>query len=135
MKWLRKAGLVPTIAATSLLLASGTLANRVSAKPRKRVLIPGATVFKRINPLYPIVATTYPVIGIHFHDDADPQVVDYSQNALASDRALLDGVEQANAAVRQIDGKVVVIGESMGSMVAWRLAAELANSPDAPSDR
>ena len=43
---------------------------------------PGATVFKRINPLYPIVATTYPVIGIHFHGDKNPQVVKYSQNAL-----------------------------------------------------
>ena len=35
--------------------------------------------------------------------------------------------------MHQIDGKVVVIGESMGAMVASRLAAELANSPDAPS--
>ena len=33
------------------------------------------------------------------------------------------------------DGKVVIIGESMGSMVAWRLAAELAaNSPDPSKD-
>ena len=30
-----------------------------------------------INPIYPIVATTYPDIGIHFHDDeADWQLVD-----------------------------------------------------------
>ncbi len=123
--------LVPTIAATSLLLASGTLANGVS-QAEEAVLIPGATVFKRINPLYPIVATSYPVIGIHLHHDPDPQVVKYSQNALASDKAILDGVEQATAAVRQNDGKVVIIGESMGSMVAWRVAAELANSPDAP---
>ena len=124
--------LVPMIAATSLLLACGTLANGVS-QAEEAVLIPGATVFKRINPLYPIVATTYPVIGIHFHDDAHPQVVDYSQNALASDKALMDGVEQANVAVQQNDGKVVVIGESMGAMVASRLAVELANSPNAPS--
>ena len=41
-------------------------------------------------------------------------------------------MEQADIAVRQNDGKVVIIGESMGSMVAWRVAAELANSPDAP---
>jgi pimeloyl-ACP methyl ester carboxylesterase len=124
--------LVPTIAATSLLLASGPLANGI-CQAEEAVLIPGATVFKRINPLYPIVATTYPDIGIHFHDDADPQLVDYSQNALAADKAILDGVEQANIAVHQADGKVVVIGESMGSMVASRLAVELANSPDAPS--
>ena len=38
-------------------------------------------------------------------------------------------------AVRDTDGKVVVIGESMGSMVAWRTAVELANSPDAPSTK
>ena len=123
--------LVPTIAATSLLLAAGTLANGVS-QAEEAVLIPGATVFKRINPLYPIIATTYPVIGIHFHDDKNPQVVDYSQNALAADKALLDGVEQANVVVQQTDGKVVVIGESMGSMVAWRLAVELANSSSPP---
>ena len=126
--------LLPVIAATSLMLGTGTVATAVGAA-EEAVLIPGATVFKRINPLYPIVATTYPNIGIHFHDDADPQLVDYSQNALASDRAILDGVEQADIAVRQIDGKVVIIGESMGSMVAWRVAAELANSPDAPSTR
>ncbi len=124
--------LVPTIAAASLLLASGTLANGIS-QAEEAVLIPGATVFKRINPIYPIVATTYPDIGIHFHDDADPQLVDYSQNALAADKALLDGVKQANFVVNQIDGKVVVIGESMGAMVASRLAVELANSPDPPS--
>ena len=112
------------------LLGTGAVANAVS-DVEQAVLIPGATVFKPINPQYPIVAKTYPVIGIHFHDDADPQVVDYSQDALDSDRAILDGVEQATA-VRQNDGKVVIIGESMGSMVAWRVAAELANSPDAP---
>ena len=103
--------LVPTIAATSLLLASGTLANGVgqAQEPEEpveqAVLIPGATVFKRINPLYPIVATSYPVIGI---DLRDPQVVKYSQNALDSDRAILDGVEQASAAVRQNDGRTSV---------------------------
>lgn len=127
----RKQQLVPTIAATSLLMASGTLANGVS-QAEEAVLIPGATVFKRINPIYPIVAESYPVIGIHFHDDKNPQVVKYSQNALASDKAIMDGVKQASVAVRQNDGKVVIIGESMGSMVAWRVAAELANSPDAP---
>ncbi len=127
----RRKQLVPTIAATSLLLASGTLANGIS-QAEEAVLIPGATVFKRINPLYPITATTYPDIGKYFHHDDDPQVVKYSQNALDSDRAIQDGVQQANIAVRQNNGKVVIIGESMGSMVAWRVAAELANSPDAP---
>ena len=126
-------GLVPALALTSsLLFGIGTLANPVSAA-EEAVLIPGATVFKQINPLYPIIAKTYPVIGINFHDDDDPRVVDYSQNALASDHALRDGVEQAGAAVREIDGKVVVIGESMGSMVAARLAADLASRPDPPS--
>ena len=91
---------------------------RQERRNRKAVLIPGATVFKRINPPHPIVATSYPVIGIHLHHDPDPQVVKYSQNALDSDRAILDGVEQAGAVVRQNDGKVVIIGESMGSMVA-----------------
>ncbi len=110
------------------MLGTGTVATAEEA-----VLIPGATVFKPINPLYPIVATTYPVIGIHFHDDDDARLVDYSQNALAADRAIRDGVEQAKIAVRETDGKVVVIGESMGSMVASRLAAELAKSPHAPS--
>ena len=42
-------------------------------------------------------------------------------------------MKQANIVVNQIDGKVVIIGESMGAMVASRLAVELANSPDPPS--
>ncbi len=126
--------LVPAIAATSLVLGTGTMVTAVSAA-EEAVLIPGATVFKRINPLYSSVATTYPVIGIHFHDDPNPQVVKYSQNALASDKAILDGVEQATAVVPNTDGPVVVIGESMGSMVAWRVAVELAaNSPDPSND-
>jgi diacyltrehalose acyltransferase len=132
----RRRQLVPTVAATSLLLASGPLAAGVSQADEpveQAVLIPGATVFKRINPLYPLVAKSYPSIGEHFYQgDPDPQVVKYSQNALDSDRAIADGVVQASAAVRQNDGKVVIIGESMGSMVAWRVAQELANSPDAP---
>ena len=102
-KWHKR--LVPVIAATSLVLGTGPVVTAVSAA-EEAVLIPGATVFKRINPLYPIVATTYPSIGIHFHDeDANPHLVDYSQNALASDKAILDGVEQADIVVRQIDGK------------------------------
>jgi diacyltrehalose acyltransferase len=124
---------IPAIAATSLLLGAATVASAVS-EAEEAVLIPGATVFKRINPLYPIVAETYPVIGINFHDDATPRVIAYSQNALASDRAIADGVEQGIIAVREVDGQVVVIGESMGSMVASRVAVELANSgPAAPS--
>jgi diacyltrehalose acyltransferase len=41
-------------------------------------------------------------------------------------------VRAAKSAVEQTDGKVVVIGESMGSMVAWRVASELANGDDPP---
>ncbi|RDH77241.1 alpha/beta fold hydrolase [Mycolicibacterium moriokaense] len=119
---------VPAIAATTLLWASGA----VSSRAEEAVLIPGATVFKSINPIYPIVAASYPSIGLNFHDDPNPQIVDYSQNALASDRAIQDGVAQALVAVRQNNGDVVIIGESMGSMVAWRTAVELANSPDPP---
>ena len=98
----------PTIAATSLLLASATLATGVgqAQEPEEpveqAVLIPGATVFKRINPLYPIVATSYPVIGIHLRD---PQVVKCAQNALDSDRAILDGVEQASRRARRSRGQ------------------------------
>lgn len=120
------------IAATSLLLASGALASGVS-QAEEAVLIPGATVFKRINPLYPIVAESYPDIGKNFYDDgAEWQVLDYSQNALAADWAIQDGVKQAKIAVEDADGKVVMIGESMGSMVAWRTAVELAQGPDGP---
>jgi pimeloyl-ACP methyl ester carboxylesterase len=131
VEWQKR--VIPAIAATSLLLGAGTVTSAVS-EAEEAVLIPGATVFKRINPLYPILANTfYPVIGINFHDDQNPRVIDYSQNALAADRAILDGVEQTIAA-EEIDGQVVVIGESMGSMVASRVAVELANSgPDAPS--
>src|SRR4029078_2521527 len=84
-------------------------------------------------PLYPIVATTYPNIGIHFHDDDHPRGVECSQKRLSSNRAIANGVEQAEIAVREVDGQVVVIGESMGSMVAWRLARELANSANPPA--
>jgi len=124
--------LVPAIAVASLLLASGPLASEVS-HAEEAVLIPGAAVFKQIDPWYPIVAKSYPKIGINFHRDADPQIVQYSQNPLDSDRAILDGVRQAVVAVRQNSGDVMIIGESMGSMVAWRVAAELADSPDPPA--
>lgn len=124
--------LMPLVALMCVLLAGGTVVGPVSAAERA-VLIPGAMPFKWINPFYPIIASTYPYIGINLHDDADPQVVDYSQNPFSTDRALLGGVERADVAVREIDGKVVVIGESMGSMVASRLAADLAASADPPS--
>lgn len=124
--------MLSAIAATALLLSAGTATGALS-HAEEAVLVPGATVFKRINPLYPIIATTYPKIGINFHDDDGPRLVDYSQNALAADRALLDGVEQAEIAAREVDGQVVVIGESMGSMVTWRLARKLANSAEPPS--
>jgi pimeloyl-ACP methyl ester carboxylesterase len=123
--------LVPTIAATSLFLSCGAIANGVS-QAETAILIPGAMPFKQINPIYRIVAESYPSIGEHFYQ-GDKQIVGYSQNPLAADRALRDGVTQAALAVQQTDGKVVVIGESMGAMVAWRLAAELADTPGAPS--
>jgi len=124
--------LIPAVAAVSLLLASGPLASGPS-HAEGAVLIPGATVFKPINPIYPAVATSYPKIGLHFHTDTSPSVVKYSQNALDSNRAIADGVAQAGAVVRGIEGEVVIIGESMGSMVAWRVARELADSDAAPS--
>jgi diacyltrehalose acyltransferase len=120
--------LVPVIAATSLLLPSGAMAIGVS-RAEQAILIPGAMPFKRINPLYPIVAQSYPSIGKYFHGDPW-QIVEYSQNPLAADRALRDGVAQVTDALQQSDGKVVIIGESMGSMVAWRVAEELAKSTD-----
>ncbi len=98
VNWRKQLG--PTIAATSLLLASGTLANGVS-QAEEAILIPGAMPFKRINPIYPIVAQSYPDIGKNFHNDDDKQIVAYSQNPLAADWALRDGVTQASAAVLQ----------------------------------
>lgn len=124
--------LAATITATSL-LASGALAAGIG-NAEVAILIPGAMPFKQVNPVYPIVAADYPKIGMHFHSaDAVLRLVEYSQNPLTADRALRDGVAAAADELRQTDGKVVVVGESMGSMVAWRLAAELAGSPDAPS--
>lgn len=121
--------LVPAIATSALLLASGALAEGVS-QAEQAILIPGAMPFKAINPIYPMVAATYPKIGEHFHaghcPDNCPRLVVYSQNPLASNNALAEGVVQTTAALLETDGKVVVIGESMGSMVAWRVAEELA---------
>src|SRR6478735_1056735 len=105
--------LVPVIAASSLLLASGAVAEVIS-HAEEAILIPGAMPFKPINPLYPMVAATYPDIGKYFRDDAHPQLIVYSQDPLASNSALRNGVEQATIAVQQIDGKVVIVGESMG---------------------
>ena len=125
--------LLSALAATSLMLGTGPVATAVGAA-EEAVLIPGATVFKRINPIYPICRHHVPgdrdPLSRH---DANLHLVDYSQNALDSDRAILDGVKQASIVVNQTTGKVVIIGESMGSMVAWRVAAELANSDDPPS--
>lgn len=103
------------------------------SQAHEAILIPGAMPFKGINPAYPMVAAAYPTIGQHFHGDPAPQLIDYSQNPLAANAGLRDGVAQARIAVLQTNGKVVVIGESMGAMVAWRLAAELADTPGAPS--
>jgi pimeloyl-ACP methyl ester carboxylesterase len=121
--------LVPVVATSSLLLASGALAEGIS-QADEAILIPGAMPLKQINPFYPIVAPTYPDIGKYLRGDLPTRLVDYSQDALASDRALLDGVTQVTDAVQQTGGKVVIIGESMGSMVAWRVAEELAKSTD-----
>jgi pimeloyl-ACP methyl ester carboxylesterase len=123
---------VAMIALASLLLGTGAVVTPVVAA-EEALLIPGATVFKQINPLYPLFADLYQYIGVNFHNDDHPQVIDYSQNPFVSDRALVDGVRQAELAVRALGGEVVVIGESMGSMVASRLATELATSPDPPS--
>jgi hypothetical protein len=130
VSWYRR--LIPAIAAICLLLGTGSVAHAVSDE--EAVLIPGATVFKQINPLFPLFERFfYPKIGVNFHDDDEPEVIDYSQNAFAADRAIREGVAKANVAVREIDGRVVVIGESMGSMVASRLAAKLAVSSDPPA--
>jgi pimeloyl-ACP methyl ester carboxylesterase len=122
--------LAASVAATSLLLASGAIANVVS-HAEVAILIPGAMPFKQINPVYPSVAESYPSIGMHFHTvGATTRLIDYSQDPLAADWALRDGVEQA--AEDFPDGEVVIIGESMGSMVAWRLAKELADGAQPP---
>lgn len=124
--------IVPLIAAASLLFGSATMPD-VVCRAEEAILIPGATILKPINPFYSIIAENYPKIGINFHDDARPELVDYSQDALNSDKALAHGVEQTMLALERTDGKVVIIGESMGSMVAARVAKELAAGPDAPS--
>lgn len=123
---------IAVAAAICLLLGAGPVA--FAAGGEDAVLVPGATVFKALNPVFPLFQRYfYPYIGAHFHEDADPQVVDYSQNALASDRAIRQGVQRTITALQHVDGNAVVIGESMGSMVAARVAAELAAAPDAPS--
>lgn len=128
--WFKR--LIAAITAIFLLLSTGTVAHAVSDE--KAVLIPGAMPFKLINPFYPLNKFfLYPNIGINFRGDDDAELIDYSQNPLASDWAIRQGVKRALAAVHEIDGKVVVIGESMGSMVAARVAAQLANSPHPPS--
>lgn len=119
--------LVPTFVAASLLLAAGSVAEGVSSAEHA-ILIPGAMPFKQINPLYPMVAKTYPDIGKHFHADGPGRLIEYSQNPLAANRSLGEGVDQTIDAIEQTDGPVVVIGESMGAMVAWRVAEELAKS-------
>ena len=117
--------LAASVAATSLLLASGAIANVVS-HAEVAILIPGAMPFKQINPVYPSVAESYPSIGMHFHTvGATARLIDYSQDPLAADWALRDGVEQAAERLsrrqsrdhRRIDG---LHGR-------WRLAEELAD--------
>ncbi len=128
--WMKRTVSALTVAFLAL---GGVTATSAAGHAEEAVLIPGATVFKEINPLYPLVALTYPVIGINFHDDPHPQLVEYSQNALDADRALREGVARAQRVVDKIDGPVVVIGESMGSVVASRLARKLADSAEPPS--
>jgi hypothetical protein len=111
-----RTSLVRGIALLFLLLAGAGLAGPVAAE--EAVLIPGATLFKPINPFYPLFDLSYRYIGINMHDDPSPVVVDYSQDPLATERALAGGVESAEIVVRGVGGDVVVIGESMGSMVA-----------------
>ena len=123
--------LVSSFVAT-LLYASGTLVNYVS-DAEEAILIPGAMPLKQLNPIAPTVAMTYPDIGKYFHGDYDPQLIDYSQEALLTESALRDGVAKTITAVRGTNGDLVIIGESMGSMVAWRTAEKLAGSPDAPT--
>ncbi|WP_374158056.1 PE-PPE domain-containing protein [Mycobacterium sp. G7A2] len=124
--------LFAAVAVCVLLLGTGTFAHAVSAEDA--VLIPGATVFKHLNPVYPLFQRYfYPHIGAHFHTDDDPQVIDYSQNALVSDWAIRQGVQRTVAVLDGLGGEVVVIGESMGSMVAARVAAQSAAGPEPPS--
>lgn len=123
--------LVAPIATLFLLLGIVAVPDAVG---EEAILIPGATVLKPINPVMPLFQYFYyPSIGNKFHDDDDPQVIDYPQEALAADWAIRVGVKQTIAAVTKTGGKVVVIGESMGSMVAARVAAELARSAEPPS--
>ncbi|MEZ0340262.1 alpha/beta fold hydrolase [Mycobacterium sp. pV006] len=121
----------------TLLLASALLAATAVLPPvgsaETTVVIPGASLFKSLNPRYPAIAATYPQIGRHFHGDEHPLVVDYSQDPFTFDRSLRDGVERAREMVRDLEGDVVIVGESMGSMVATRLAEEFA--ADAPTSR
>ncbi len=64
--------LVPAVATTSMLLAPGTLAYGIS-QAEEAILIPGAMPFKAINPIYPIVAQSYPDIGKPFSHHRCPR--------------------------------------------------------------
>ncbi len=119
--------LVPLIVAASVLIGSGSPAIGVS-QAEQAILIPGAMPFKKINPLYPTVAETYPDIGKFFHTSDAGRLIEYSQDPLAADTSLAQGVDETIEALDDSTGGVVVIGESMGSMVAWRVAEELAKT-------
>lgn len=73
-----RTSLVRGIALLFLLLVGAGLAGPVAAE--EAVLIPGATLFKPINPFYPLFDLSYRYIGINMHDDPSPVVVDYSQD-------------------------------------------------------
>ncbi|MCH9734031.1 MAG: alpha/beta fold hydrolase [Actinomycetia bacterium] len=122
---------ITSMAALALTLVLGT-ATSASAE-ESAILVPGGTAFKQINPFYPLLAATYPDIGTNFHTDTDAQLVDYSQNILNSYAAVADGVAATAEAVNATEGPVVVIGESLGSVVASQLAERLAEGPDSPS--
>lgn len=123
--------LSPAITAAFLLVGAVAVPRAVS---EEAILIPGATVLKPINPAMPLFEYFYyPSIGNKFHDDEDPQIIDYPQEALASDWAVREGVRQTLSAISEVDEKIVVIGESMGSMVAARVATQLAHSAHPPS--
>jgi PE-PPE domain len=84
--------------------------------------------------------------GVHLWDEADNpriganyyslgfdiQVIGYPRNPLRADQSINDGVNELDAAIRGIDEPIVVVGFSMGGIVASREQAALADDPDAP---
>ncbi|MGB0971089.1 MAG: alpha/beta fold hydrolase [Mycobacterium sp.] len=121
---------ITAMTAMALTLVLGTATSATAEE--NAILVPGGTAFKQINPFYPFLAATYPDIGTNFHTDTDAQLIDYSQNILNSYAAVAEGVAATAEAVDATEGPVVVIGESLGGVVASQLAMRLAESPDSP---